>query len=308
MIRRMTVLATLTLLLPASVSVAQVELKHKVNESATFTTNAYVSIDQTLTIAGNETTTKSETTTTTVTKTGERDGDGNIQRADSVKSLQISISGTPGEYRFDSVNPDQQGGSQLEMMRDVHKLLAKRTVTTTFDKDGKIVKIDAGQDQLANLPDLVKSLAASEFDSEQMKTMARQQRQVLPDKAVKKGDTWQRTSTASFGAGQEMEFTTTYTYEGTVESSGKQLHKISAKTTDVKFSVAADSPLPIRLKESKLKIENSESTVLFDAQLGRVMQSKESVRIKGPLTFEANGQELPSELDLTIKSEATVQQ
>lgn len=103
-----------------------------------------------------------------------------------------------------------------------------------------------------------------------------------------------------------MEFEPRYTYEGTVESGGRTLDKITAQATSVEFSLADDSPLPISLKESQLSIKESKSVISFDRALGRIVQSKETIRIKGELTFEANGQELPSELDLKMETELTL--
>ena len=74
----------------------------------------------------------------------------------------------------------------------------------------------------------------------------------------------------------------------------------------VEFSVADDSPLPIRVKGSKLKVTESKGVVLFDRKLGRIVQSKESFRIAGGITFVANGQELPSKLDLKMETEVAI--
>ena len=46
---------------------------------------------------------------------------------------------------------------------------------------------------------------------------------------------------------------------------------------------------------------------MFDREEGHVVSSTDKVRIKGDITFSANGQELPSTLDLTIETNVELQ-
>jgi len=223
-----------------------------------------------------------------------------------VKSLQISIGGTAGDYRFDSINPDDNGTSPLEIMRGVHKALASQVVTVVHDEDNRVVEVKCDNDALGQLPAEVQAMAKSQVDPEYLKEVANQQLDVIPSGAVTQGDSWVRNSKADFGAGQMMEFKTKYTYEGTVEKDGQTLDKITSKTLTGEFSLADDSPLPIGLKDSELKVKESAGVILFDRKSGRIVESKESLRIAGGITFEANGQELPSELDLKIRTVSVI--
>ena len=54
------------------------------------------------------------------------------------------------------------------------------------------------------------------------------------------------------------------------------------------------------MKASELKPVKSVYEVYFDAKLGRFVDVKTSVQLKGDLTLEINGMELPGKLDLTI--------
>lgn len=301
MIRR-TATLTLMFLLTAAAAFAQVKLEHKLPEGRTFTAESIVVVEQTL----NATETNAETITTTETAIGERDAKGNVSVVTKVKSLQITAGGAVGDYLFDSVNPDDKGSSELEVMRDIHKALANRTVTSVFDKDNRVVEIKLDKDALSDVPEQLKGLVKSEVDPEYLKDAANQELDVLPAKAVNKGDSWERTTKADLGARQMLESKTKYTYEGTVEKDGRTLDKISSKTFSVELSIADDSPLPIRVKESKLEVKESAGVILFDRKLGRAVESKESTRIVGGITFEANGQERPAELDLTIRNEVAL--
>lgn len=308
--RKSAILTLVVLIIGATAtsSFAETKLEHKVNEGDKYTTQTISTVDQTLTIVGMETKMKAENIATVEAVVGKRDGEGKISVKEKLKSMQINIKGTAGDYGFDSVNPDEAGASPLEVMRPIHKVLATRTVTTTFDKDNRVAEIKADADALAQLPEEVRALAKGQFDPDNLKEAANKLRDVLPKKAVKQGDSWERTNEADFGGGQMMEFKTKYTYEGTVESGGRTLHKITSETLTAELSINADSPLPISLKESKLTVKESKGLILFDNKKGRTVENTESVHIVGKLTFAANGQDLPAELDLKVNSEAKLQQ
>jgi hypothetical protein len=68
-----------------------------------------------------------------------------------------------------------------------------------------------------------------------------------------------------------------------------------------------DAPSPLKAVKSDLKIESGDGTILFDREAGRVVQAKGKTHIKGPMTFQAGGQEIPGDLDLIIESDTELQ-
>ena len=105
-------------------------------------------------------------------------------------------------------------------------------------------------------------------------------------------------------SGQKLTFTTKYTYEGSIEQSGKTLEKIVSQTTKVDYSADADAPL--KVVESDLKVAASEGQILFDAAYGQTVLQQSKVQVTGSLKLEINGMELPGELDLTIENKTTI--
>ena len=77
---------------------------------------------------------------------------------------------------------------------------------------------------------------------------------------------------------------------------------ITGKVTDVAHDQEGDAPGPLKVKESELKPAKSSLGIFFDRKLGRFVEVKSLIQIKGDMTFEANGMELPSKLDLTMES------
>ena len=138
-----------------------------------------------------------------------------------------------------------------------------------------------------------------------LKREANQAREVLPDKPVNKGDRWQRTVVMDIGAGQSLTFETYYNYGGTVQKDGKTYDKIESFIGGVTYSLDPNSPIPLKLLKSDLKIDSSMGTILFDQEKGQVAESSSTTRITGPMTFSVNGQELPGKVDLTLETIST---
>ena len=231
--------------------------------------------------------------------------EGKLRVKEKAESLQISLDVMGMKYDFDSANPDNKGGSPLEILRDVHKALMRRTTTIVFDKSDKAVAIETDEDTLGTLPAEVQSLVKSQLDPETLKTEANEAIDQIKRDPINKGDTWQRVKTTNFGAGQLMDFKTEYTYEGTVEKDGKTLDKITSKNLSVTFALD-NSPLPFTLKSADLKSPESEGLILFDRERGQVVESTSNVRVTGDIIFSYNGNDLPAVLDLKMQSATIV--
>jgi hypothetical protein len=300
MVRKSFVVAMMVLGLTPS-AFAQVKLERKYKEGSTYSAESVSRIEQKLVIAGMDVDTSIETHTAVTSAIGKRDVAGMLKIQEKIDSLRINMSVMGQQYMFDSSSPNTTGSSPFEILRDVHKSLAKRTTTTVLDKQNRVYAIEADQDVLSTLPPEAQALAKGQLDPETLKKAANQELESLPADPVSPGDSWQRTETANFGAGQIMTFQTKYTYEGTVEKDGKKLEKITSKTLSVDFTLQ-DSPLPLQLKGSDLKAPESESVMLFDREQGRVVETNSSIRITGDINFAVNDMDLPSKLDLKMHS------
>jgi hypothetical protein len=279
----------------------QVKLERKYKEGSSYSAESTNRIEQTLTIAGMETETSVDTRTVTHATIGKRDVAGMLRIQERIESLNINMGIMGQTYSFDSASPDAKGSSPLEILRDVHKALAKRTTTMVLDKENRVYAIESDQDVLSSLPEEVKALAKGQIDPEYLKKAANQELDSLPAEAVSPGDSWQRTEMANFGAGQIMTFQSKYTYEGTLQKEGRTLDKITTKVLSVDFTLQ-DSPLPLQLKDCDLKASESEGVVLFDREQGRAVESNSTIRIVGDITFAVNNMDLPSKLDLKMQS------
>jgi hypothetical protein len=283
-------------------ALAQVKLEQKVLESKTTRTEAISRTTQKLTIAGMEIDTESDARTTVKTTAGKRDDTGNVKVQSTVENLQISAKVQGNEYVFDSSNPDKVSGSQLEILRPVHKASLQRITTTTYNKDNKVVQIEFDQDPLNGFDDNLRNLLKGQFDVEALKATANQELDRIPSEPVKVGDAWERVSKLNLEGGQTMTLSTRYAYVGETEKNGRKFDKIETKVLSVDYSLAADSSLPFTLKSSDLKSNDSKGELLFDRQAGQVVSSKATLQIVGDITFSVNNMDLPAKLDLKIES------
>ncbi len=161
------------------------------------------------------------------------------------------------------------------------------------------------QELLKELDDTARSLIEGQLDSEAIKEALNDELSQIPNKEIAPGESWVNSNKMRLEAGQILEFKTQSTYQGTVREQGQTLDKITTKSTEVKYEMDPNSASPLKLKSSDLQVEDQGGVILFDRQLGQVVKQESNVRITGSIMFDANGTELPADLDLRLKTSQT---
>jgi hypothetical protein len=298
--------ATVAVLLAAGLATAalaqtRLELKHPEGPARVTSMLSYA---QTLTIAGQQLPTAVDVTTAARRTVGKPAEDGTRRLEEKQEGFKFRLS-LPGDMsaEFDSARAENKTDvPQLEPVFDGFKVLADATYTYVLDRDGKVVNVE-GLDKIRGaLPAASLDSFKDPLDVETLKREMQQEFGRLPDRPVNKGDRWQRTETMTLGGGQQFTFVVHYEYQGTVEKDGKTLDRISMLHESVKYAQDPDGPNPLKHVRSDLKIESSMGSVLFDRETGTVVEVSSVVRIAGPMTFDANGMELPGNLNLTMNS------
>ena len=90
-----------------------------------------------------------------------------------------------------------------------------------------------------------------------------------------------------------------------VEKDGRKVDKIGITALDVTYKMDPDAKSPLKAVKSDLKIESSKGEMLFDRELGAVIERHDVNRIKGTIDFKANDQDVPGKLDLTYETGMT---
>ncbi|WP_373652794.1 DUF6263 family protein [Schlesneria sp. DSM 10557] len=297
---RTLVLSTLTAVLSASLACAEeVNLKLKFEEGSKSVVHRDTKATQTLTLAGMDVDTTSTSFAISRSSIGQRETDGTLKVEEKLESLQSEVIFPGGSVQFDSANPDKKAAiPQLESLMEIFRAAFRLSVSVELDADNKVksVKLPEGE------YDKLSEEAKSHFSPESLQKTFERAFEFLPSEAVKKGDTWERSSETNLGAGQVMSFRTKYEYEGTVEQGGETLDKITGKVFDVNYSINGNPMLQVT--QSDLKVTSSESTHLFNRKLGQAVSHTSKTHIVGPLTLVINGTTLPGKVDLTMEEKS----
>ncbi len=261
-------------------------------------TEIEMEINQTLTIAGMEIETGVNNYVVTEEKVTAASAD-KVTLSSKLSAMQMELS-LPGGVmlNFDSGNPDAEtpAGPLAEVMK-FFKLLSKATWTSTLDGDRKLATVEYEESFLSEVPEMFKSEVTPEKVKKEANTVIAR----LPGKEIAVGDKWDRNEESSLGQGQTFFFAREFEYLGNEEHNGKQMAKIGITIKSVKYDVEAGGALPLQVKSSELKADGSTGTFWYDIAAKQIVETKETLKITGDLVLVANGQELPSELDLTMK-------
>ena len=278
---------------------AQVTLEIKQTEKFTVTQQTDINLKQTLQIAGQEIQTQSIQNFTTQFVTGKRAADGTL-------STQMTFTEWDGkwnfpggiEMKFNSATPDAKAPiDELDAILDIVRIMIKHPTTQVFNNDGSLKEVTIPEAALNSLEGPLKN----EFSAEQISDGIKQEHARLPNKVVSKDDTWVRKETMPLGSGQVLNIRIDYTYGGTLKKDGRELDRITGKVTDIAYEMKGENAGPLKVKDSDIKAAKTKIELLFDRLTGRFVETKNLIQVKGDMSFEANGQELPGKLDLTIE-------
>jgi hypothetical protein len=298
--------AGLLSLLASQAAHAQVKLEYKFPEGKKATYKTTTKTQQNLTIQGMEVTTESQQTVVSSEAIGKRRDDSGLPMEHKIHSLRVELMLPMGiNVSYDSSDPDAKiDNDQLAFLGDIFKMASQIAYTVVLDGQNKVKAIEGVEKLLEKVDKLdgqARDALKSRLQAEKLKTQFEQEHKNLPEVLARKGEPWERTETLEVEGGQTLTFKKKYEYEGTENKAGKTLHVITSKTVDVKYSMDPDAPTPLKVTKSDLKIASSRGKILFDAEEGRVIESDNKTHIKGSMTFSAQGQDLPGELDLTLE-------
>jgi Family of unknown function (DUF6263) len=289
---------------------AQVKLEYKFPEGQTLTYKTTMKMNQVLTLAGMEIPTEVEQTIVTSRAVGKRAGDSTLPIQEKVEAFRAEMS-LPGgmQITYDSKQPDAKIDNEpLAFLADVFKLAGETSYTVVLDGQNKVKAIEGSeklQEKAEKLNPLVRDSMRNRFSAEKLKAGFEESHGNLPDVLARPGEPWERTVTIN--SDQELVFRKKYEYAGTEKKGDKTLDKITVKTLDIKMKSDPNSQSPSKVTKSDLKVDSSDGTILFDREAGRVVESRDKLRVKGSLTVAAAGQEYDGQLDLTIDTTQELQ-
>ena len=307
MFKRTLIPALAIALLLTPLASAQIVIKPRVETSGSFETKQRVKLKQTLSIMGQNIDTANERTITAKTDVSKPDSDGTVTYSTKYSAYESTIS-LPGgiKLEFDSNGENTPQGTQLDFLLPALATLAKSTTTIFFDKNGDVMSVELKSEGLDALDDQAKAMLGGDIDSDVLKENAQSELDDFNDKPVKIGDSWEAETTLDLGQGARFELTSNQKYVGTVQQDGQTLHQVEIKYTEVDFGQPAAGPGAPAVTESDLEIIAGTSTLLFDAEKGRVVTSKFNLEVSGEITLTIANMDLPAKLALEITINNTI--
>jgi hypothetical protein len=221
------------------------------------------------------------------------------QKIEGVK-MNIEIGGNKVDY--DSTNPSAATGNPLA---DFFKALVGSEFTITISPEMKIIKIEGRSefiDKLVKSNPQMEPLLKQILGDEALKQMSDPAFAAVPNKPIKKGDTWERKSTLNMGPIGVYDTTYKYTYEGKQD----KLDKIKVETT-LNYQPPGANPvgaLPFKIKAAKLESKGGSGTILFDNEKHRLDNSETKIKLEGKLTIDIGG--MATDVDLSQDQTTTV--
>jgi hypothetical protein len=235
-----------------------------------------------------------------------QDKDGNWTIKQKIEGVRMSINIGGSNIDYDSTK--EQGAPNP--LSDFFKQLVGSEFTLTVDKDMKVTKIEGREafvKKLSAANPQMEPLLNQILSDKALKEMADPTFASVPNKEVKKGESWTKETKLDMGPIGTYDNTYKYTYEG--KDDKEKLEKIKVETT-LKYTPpsenAAGNPLPFKIKSADLKSSNAGGTIWFDAEKGRIDHSETSLKLTGELNIEIGGQttkvELNQEQTTTVKT------
>ena len=291
------ILFGLVAFVPAAFSQVTLEIKH--HEKTTVKTQHILKSSSTTQVAGQEPALKYSADMIAEFAAGARAADGTLRAKTTFKTLTFKMEGDGNVLvEFDSADPDRKAAiAELEEVLEFLRVASKLQSTYVFNKDGSVKTVEFPDDTGRDFPEPLKKALKSEIWTGKRK----HQYEMLPDKAVSEGDTWTRDQEVRLGGFREMTFRIDFQYEGTVKKDGRELDRISGKITDVAYTGEDWREGPGLVKNAELKPAKSSVEALFDRKLGRFVETKLLVQVKGDLTLEAGDKEMPAKVDITFE-------
>jgi hypothetical protein len=292
------------LLLLSQTTLAQTKLEIKLPDGQKSVSEVKIATKQNLMLGEMNIESASEQEMKISTTNGKRGTDGVLRQQQKIESLKAKLN-LPGGVvlEFDSTKPDAPpAGTMFDALLDLIKVNAKATWTVVRGPDNRVTAIEGRDKVLEGLDETKKALLQKQVDPVYLRDAANKEMEKLPNKPVKKGDTWEVNETLRLEQGQNMTFKTKYTYQGTADHNGKQLDKIESEVLEVTYGVDADAPLPLKVTSAELKPKTLEGVIWFDREKGNTVETRSSVQIQGTINFEITGMAVPAKLDLTMST------
>jgi Family of unknown function (DUF6263) len=264
----------------------EVKLQLKFKEGEKFWVEEVATMKQDITVMGQQQ--KIEATTTTITSYTVK----KVTPDDVVLAMKI-----------EDVNVKSEGGFG-GALDQVSAKTKGATLNLTLANDGKVKKVDG-------LQDFIKQLSGDDEAAKMMKELMNEEMFTkgfensfgfVPDKPVKKGDSWKRETKFSLGPLGGFKLNNNYVYTGPKSGGDGIDSKFNMEWLPAKGDALGGL---FKVVGSDMKGEGTASYV-FDQQKGRPASSTTAMKMGGNLKIEAGGMELQMSLTMDMSGTSKI--
>ena len=225
-------------------------------------------------------------------------------------SMKINLAGN--EVKFDTQAKDAADNP----LSSYFKPLVGSSFTITLDPSKMTVLAVGGRDEfikkMRDANPQIGQLLQVILTEEQLRQMCEPIFGSVPDKGkkVKANDVWNRASNLAMGPIGSFETKYDYKYLGTekrtIDGQEVTLHKIEMKTNLTYKAPEAKDASGLNFKIDGGKLDTSEATgmIFFNAETGRIVETKMDVKLKGKLDISVMDVKSEVELEQTQKTES----
>jgi len=280
-------LAAAVLVLATASAQAQTTLRYKFKQGDTLSYGLEQKMEMKMNVGGMDITMDMKQNIAMKWKVLEVDQNGKARIAQKIDSIRMSMEAPPpvGGVKYDSRDGKEPEGPIGKVLGPVFNALAGAEFTLNMDARGEISDVKLPE----KLAETLQKTAGGApglgdmFSPEGLKRLVTQGGLVLPEKAVKRGDTWAQTNENKMPFGM-MKVTNTMTYEGPGGESGTGVQKIAVKP------VVSLEPDPNAQVSMKIKATDAKGTALFDNTTGRLVEMSTTQNMQ--MQISAAGQDI----------------
>ncbi len=221
------------------------------------------------------------------------DDDGTAEMTQTMERVRMKMGGAPGadiDYDSDAAEPPK--GLVADMIVPVFKAMVKKPFQMKMSARGQVTDVKPPEGMVEALKAPALAQMGDMFSDENLKQMMGGSGLVFPVEPVKEGTAWQETMELKNAVIGTSKITKDYTYLGEEERDGRPLEKIDAKV-ETKFGGQENAQAKVEITD-----QESEGTLLFDDQAGRLVDAKVTTKMKMKVT--AMGMEILQDITTTV--------
>lgn len=232
------------------------------------------------------------------------DKQGNLQYRTETQQMQVKLKIDPvGEYEFDSKAGELEGGSVLsEALNPIYDRLATAALTVTISPKGEVTAVSGHKELIGELlkdNPFAAQIAGGATDDAAKINIA-DQFISFGDKPVKPGDSWESEFEVDMQGIGKSKGKRIYTYVGPDKVGETATAKFTGK---LELSIDIDINANGSKINGSLSVNDSDGTIQFDPEKGRVVSMNSKYTIGGDYSIMTNNvnQNISSTQTQTVK-------